>query len=1229
MADTGRVSGGLLRQVHRMFCLGTVGGLTDGQILDRFVIGRGEDSEAAFEELMHRHGPMVLRVCRGILGDPLSAEDAFQATFLVLAQRARSIQRRESVSSWLFGVARRVAAHSRLCTARRRSGERLVAEKTPEAYLPAERGDDWEGLLKEIGRLPDRLRAVVVLCHLEGLTYDAAAQRLGLSEGAIRGRSARARALLRRRLTDRSDAFPAGFLAVGTLAQAHAAQPVRLTASLVDSTIRVVLGFKVGATATALAREVLRSMFMRNLKAAAVVILAATGSSLLAWQTLAARDDDRAHQTIELKPQTDFPKVSDAAQHRADASPQKMQPYMAAIEVRDLSTNAVIPDAHIECSYEKGAKVTATTDPHGTARVTITDLAGSFYLNVRASRAGFVPLVLSWSRTSQSPAPPSQFRFRMEKAATIGGRVLDQEQQPVPDATVVILVRKSYADSEQRADLSYVSTKTDADGRWSFSNIPERPDAVGVGTYHHAYLTKQPFFRVDDFQPFSALKDRSAVLKLGRGTRIDGTVLSPDGRPVPDASVVYGEENFRPVNRIPPVKTDSYGRFTLGMPPGAISALTARRPGFGPTMQTVRVGMEPQRVTLTLQPPHRLTGRLVDVAGRPIARATLSLQSWRGSSSLEQDITTDSDGRFLWKDAPGDEVRVQVYADGYLQKGNVSVVPDAPNKIVLTSPTTVKGTVVDAETGQPIPRFSLVHGTVWNAGEGLIWQSNMRADEEAMKAPGSFEWTFSVQVHQLVVRVLAEGYLPADSGLFAQDGALRKFTFRLIRANPIRGAVLYPDGSAAGEGLVYLVPAGDALELRNGDVPQNWRQEKIHSQVSPEGRFTLPPQKEDWLLVALSDAGFARVLQRDLPAGNILRLRPWARVSGTVRVGTKPAALLELRLQPEDTDMPAGEEDPRIFQQYDFATDANGRFQLPRVMPGRYDVIRVVPSGVRRITFVKLAAIDLVAGRSHELTIGGTGRPVTGRLALPPNVTWLVRNAAIESKTATGKPAQLGVELSVDGRFRADNIVPGDYKLRISIHEPPPGDECGCGRLIGDFSREFTVSNVPAGASDDPLDLGDLQPTPVAIRPLQVGDNAPDFAVKTLDGANLRLADFKGKFVLLDFWAAWCAPCISEIPNLKTVHDTFSTDRRFAMISLSLDERPADLKALLRSQKIPWSQALISPDSSVVAAYAATAIPATFLIGPDGRILAKDLRGEKVSGTVAEALGRPKTTQKD
>jgi peroxiredoxin len=732
---------------------------------------------------------------------------------------------------------------------------------------------------------------------------------------------------------------------------------------------------------------------------------------------------------------------------------------------------------------------------------------------------------------------------------------------------------------------------------------------------------------VEDFQPNSALRDGSAILKLRRGTQIDGTVVGPDGRPVPDAAVLYGPENSQAVHSIPPLRTDAHGRFTLGIAPGAISVLTARCAGFGPALQTIRVGTEPQHVTLALQPPRSVGGRVVDAAGSPIARATLSVRSWRGLETLEQEVTTDADGRFLWKDAPGDEVRVDVYAKGYVRRSEVPMVAGAPNRIVMSSPTTVKGTVVDAATGQPIRQFSLVHGTVWNAGDSVIWQRNMRADEEANKAPGSFEWTFGEAVNQLSVRVVADGYLPAESGLFAQDRAVREFTFRLTKADPIRGTVSNPDGSPAREGFVYLVPAGEALELRNGDVPPWWRKEKIGAQVSPGGQFTLPPQKEDWLLVALADAGFAVAHRRDLPGGNALRLQPWARVSGTVRFGTKPAAELALRLQPHELHLPRGEEEPRIFRQDDLATDADGRFQLARVMPGDYDVIRVVPSGVRRITFVNMARLDVVAGRSYDLNIGGSGRPVVGRVVLPTNVPWMVRNAVIAPQAATSKRLALGVQISVNGRFRAENIAPGEYKLRISIHEPPPDDACGWGPLIGEFSREFTVSPIAGGVTDDPLDLGDLEAAPVNRHPLQVGDVAPDFAVTTLDGKELRLADFKGKLVLLDFWATWSAPCVAELPNLKTVRDTFAAEPRFAMLSLSLDQSPDLLKARLRSLKLPWPQAFIGPDSPIAAAYGADAIPTSFLIGPDARIVAKDARGEKVKTTIADALNRIKAAE--
>ena len=213
----------------------------------------------------------------------------------------------------------------------------------------------------------------------------------------------------------------------------------------------------------------------------------------------------------------------------------------------------------------------------------------------------------------------------------------------------------------------------------------------------------------------------------------------------------------------------------------------------------------------------------------------------------------------------------------------------------------------------------------------------------------------------------------------------------------------------------------------------------------------MPPQIEGFQILALTDAGFALVHQRDFPRDKTLHLQPWAHVSGNVRIGTKPAANLRLRAQPEEVDTSPSEDESGIFRLHQFHDRRCWSLQPPTVMPGHYDIIRVVPNGVRRVTSVNMAGLDVAAGRSYDLKIGGSGRPVTGRLVLPANIPWMTRNATIEPKTATGKPIQLGIQISVDGRFRADNIDPGEYKLRISIHEPPPDDAWAGAALLARF----------------------------------------------------------------------------------------------------------------------------------------------------------------------------------
>ena len=137
-----------------------------------------------------------------------------------------------------------------------------------------------------------------------------------------------------------------------------------------------------------------------------------------------------------------------------------------------------------------------------------------------------------------------------------------------------------------------------------------------------------------------------------------------------------------------------------------------------------------------------------------------------------------------------------------------------------------------------------------------------------------------------------------------------------------------------------------------------------------------------------------------------------------------------------------------------------------------------------------------------------------------------------------------------------------------------------------------------------------------------IGSLAPKMVTKTLDGAPLNLADYRGKYVLLDFWATWCAPCVAEIPHLKEVHDTFGKDNRFAMISLTLDDDVKAPKAFLKKRDLPWTQAFVGDEagSVVLKDYGVEAVPAIFLIGPGGKVIARDMRGEGIKEAVAKAL---------
>jgi RNA polymerase sigma factor (sigma-70 family) len=261
--------------IESLLRAGSLVGLSEQELLERFV---RDGDRRAFEAIVARHGHLVHAVCQQILADPHDAEDAFQATFLVLIRRASSVRQPGSLTSWLHGVAYRIALRIKRGN---RPGRLLDDPPGRQAPCPVEEGEGLAILHQEIDRLPPKYRLPIVLCYLEGMTHDVAATELHWPVGTVRGRLARARDRLRERLTRREVTLGAGFMETAWLDRAPLTEAQ--TQSVVD-----LLGNSVSTRVSHLVQGALTAMMIQKLKwlgftlATASLVVLAAGSGLVA-----------------------------------------------------------------------------------------------------------------------------------------------------------------------------------------------------------------------------------------------------------------------------------------------------------------------------------------------------------------------------------------------------------------------------------------------------------------------------------------------------------------------------------------------------------------------------------------------------------------------------------------------------------------------------------------------------------------------------------------------------------------------------------------------------------------------------------------------------------------------------------------------------------------------------------------------------------------------------------
>jgi len=582
---------------------------TDQQLLQDFLTCH---DQASFAALVRRHGAMVLRVCRHVLRHEQDSEDAFQATYLVLARNASSIRKGEALASWLHGVAYRVAMRARRDATRRRTHERQAGAMSPTTSS----GDvDWRDMQavmdEEIQRLPEKYRSSFVLCFLEGMSQSEAARELGLKQGTIWSRLAQARKLLRQRLSRRGVSLSA-VLGVAGLVEGTEAVPPSLVASTVRVVSQAVSGRLISAKAAALAEGVSKPMFLTRLKTVTVLCLVAVGAILVGGGLMMK---GKADAQPPAPPQQETPRDGlrvepQSIQGKARTAP----PQVALREMGDtiaLNGRVLDPDG----KPVAGAEITLwghfgywgyyrdwhspTVQEPKPGRGAVSGKDGRFRFTVSKSGIEENPMNMwddSWRlaqvvATAKGYGPSwarldgldkGELTLQLVKEVPIQGRVIDLQGRPVVGARVGV-ERITPIGQEEFSSLwqpSWAtrpeSVTTNAKGRFTITGVGR--DRTVLLHIEHATIEHKMISASTQADGDGKKHEKAWVELIVEPTKpIEGTVRAKDtGKPLAGV-VVYGQEEtyHRRVRAV----TDRQGRYRLvGLPKRSQYELTVYAP---------------------------------------------------------------------------------------------------------------------------------------------------------------------------------------------------------------------------------------------------------------------------------------------------------------------------------------------------------------------------------------------------------------------------------------------------------------------------------------------------------------------------------------------------------------------------------------------------------------------------------------------------------------------------
>ncbi len=928
-----------------------------------------------------------------------------------------------------------------------------------------------------------------------------------------------------------------------------------------------------------------------------------------------------------------------------------------ALEVRVIDHGSRKPLGQASLNFDRNCeRSSAETDALGRLRIPLPE-QGLDSVSICALKEGFAPANVSWKKAEDGAPAPASVILEMKPGVRAGGAVEDEQGKPIAGAAVRLLI-----EGQGDGGLPFLTEHeevTDSSGRWRCSMIPAGQKNLRLRLSHPDHAGDRSF-RDRPPVPLAKLRDGGAVLRMERGCAVTGAVTGPDGKPVEGADVfIAWEEAFS--SKRPQARTGAGGEFTArGLKPGSI-ALVARKVGFAPAQKVIAVPASREEASLRLGTARELRILVRDARGNPLPDAWAAVIAWGSLRPRDWGFRTDAGGRIAWKEAPRDPMGLDVSRKGFMRLNNVPLEPSQDDvAITLAAPLRVRGKVLDAGTGEPIRSFQVAYGPDFQGTGKPNWIRTTDPVKQVASLPdGTYEAVFSHPYPALLLRAEAPGFRPGVSRTFRPDEGDQTFNFRLEKGKSISGRVRDPQGKPLQGVEVVLGTAKELAGLLNGRCEH--RLDNLRAVTDGSGRYSLPEETEPFIIACLHEAGYAEVSAADLEAAGEIRLQPWGQVEGILQLAGRPAAgeVIELEYYWHPGWSSAT---PWINKRYKTRSGDDGAFIFERVAPGEALISRAIDLGKPGEMFNdgvrgENAYVEVLPGRTARVALNDEGEAIAGRIELPAGCDetphWDYGRIFIEKKIPLPRERPSDPERSGEwfqwyrawwnsdegrahrraswsrqagilsgGTFRIEGVTAGSYRLKVELRRPPGrnGIFPAQGDLLGTAELDAEVPARPRAGDGGAVDLGPVKL--MVWRRLRVGDLAPGFSAIALDGAAVDLERLRGKVVLIGFWAAWGALCRAQVPELAKLHAVYKKDARVAMISLSIDSAREPLEKYVREQGMDWLQIFLgnSSESPIAAAYGILQVPIFFLIGPDGRILAREATVEAIRPVIEKAL---------